>query len=1258
MIRPVRLLAATAAFLLVAVGVAQAEVSAPGWAVSSSAFPTSLEPGGKGELVLQPFNVGAADSHGEVTVTDTLPAGVTASDAGAVYGKGGHGVTEPEAVIDHSHWVCGIAPGSASPENSVVTCHNDSVNLPSLGGGGGPPTGYESDSFSRQPAIGLAVHISPELESGTAVNQMDMSGGGALNPFHATDPITIGSPAPFGLSRWDGWFSNADGTLDNQAGSVPYAFTTSFDLASFLEKGNYLPVLSGSETRNFVVDLPPGFIGNPQAVKRCTHRQFEEEVCPRDTMVGTIVPSTAIGLALPFLVFNLVPPPGTPAEFAFVLQGIDVFLTAHIRTGGDYGVTTRVDNIPQKEIISSVLTLWGTPNDPSHNRWRSAHNGGCSPEGLRKEYVPANGGNGGCWLGPHPQLRPFLRLPTACGAPTPFPAGVEGWLPSYAALTEPLTFFSHDNESEPLGLIGCNQLPFAPTITSKPTTTVADAPTGLEFDLHLPQPEAVKEIESEEPPTNEVQSITVKSSSGQFRLVFGKATTPDLPFDATAEEVQSTLGALATIGEGNVSVSGGPGDPTGSTPYAVTFEGALGTKNVEPLIGLSGTSPLENTPSVVTLVEGAEGHESIGAEAQLHEADLKEAKVILPKGIAVNPSSANGLGACSPAQFGLTSAVGAPVHTTPGPATCPDAAKIGTVTIQTPLLAEHNEAGEATTPHLAQGGVYLAQPFQNPFDSLLAIYIAVSDPESGTVLKLAGQVKADPNTGQLTTTFAENPQLPFEDFHLDFFKGAGAPLRTPQTCGEFHTTTDMTPWSTPEGADAFPTDSFALTQSPTGAPCATSEAQLPSKPNFEAGTIQPKAGAYSPFVLHLARADGSQEISAIDATAPEGLIGKLAGVAECSDAQIAVAQSRSNPGDGAKEIQSPSCPANSLIGKVSVGAGAGPAPYYTSGKAYLAGPYKGAPLSVEIITPAVAGPYDLGVVAVRTAVYLNPETAQFHVVSDPIPHILQGIPLDLRSINLQLDRNQFMLNPTSCAKKQITGTASLLTGQSASLASPFQVGDCAKLGFEPKLAIHLSGSTKRAGTPALRATLTYPSKGAYANIAKASVTLPASEYLDNAHIKTICTRVQFAEGTTPGEKCPPNSIYGFAKATTPLLDGSLEGPVYLRSSSHQLPDLVAALNGQIDVVLDGTIDSVHGGIRNRFEVVPDAPVTKFTLEMQGGKKGLLENHENLCAEINRATAKFTAQNGLTDNYRPVVTNDCKGKARHKSKHKKKRHGAG
>jgi hypothetical protein len=328
---------------------------------------------------------------------------------------------------------------------------------------------------------------------------------------------------------------------------------------------------------------------------------------------------------------------------------------------------------------------------------------------------------------------------------------------------------------------------------------------------------------------------------------------------------------------------------------------------------------------------------------------------------------------------------------------------------------------------------------------------------------------------------------------------------------------------------------------------------------------------------------------------------------------------------------------------VDVGAGAGPTPYYTQGRAYLAGPYKGAPLSLAIVTPATAGPYDLGTVMVRTALYVDPETTRIHAVSDPIPQILQGIPLDVRSIALKMSRPSFTLNPTSCDPMAVTGSATSPFGSSASLSNPFQVGGCSSLAFKPKLSLKLSGGTKRSQNPALKAVLRMPAGGA--NIAKASVALPHSEFLDQAHIKTICTRVQFAAA-----QCPPGSVYGKATAISPLLGQPLSGPVYLRSSSNPLPDLVADLNGQIHVVLVGRIDSIKGGIRNSFEAVPDAPVSKFVLEMQGGKKGLLENSTNLCKSVNKATVLFVGLNGKTAVSKPALQVKCpKGKKKGKGR---------
>jgi hypothetical protein len=655
-----------------------------------------------------------------------------------------------------------------------------------------------------------------------------------------------------------------------------------------------------------------------------------------------------------------------------------------------------------------------------------------------------------------------------------------------------------------------------------------------------------------------------------------------------------------------------------------------------PEIEATPTTNQGDKPSGLDVTLKVPQHESIET---LGTPPLKKAVVTLPAGMTVNPSSANGLQGCSLAQIGVSPS-GQPNAAAPH---CPDAAKIGSLELKTPAL-----------PGVLQGSIYVAKQSENPFKSLLAIYLVVDDPTTGVLVKLPGEVKADPTTGRLTTIVDNSPQFPFSELKTHFFGGQRAALRTPAVCGTYEVTSELTPWSAPQsGPPAEPAGSFQITQG-----CAKSPAAEPNAPSFEAGTLSPIAATYSPFVLKLHREDGSQPLQAIETTLPPGLIGRLAGITECSEAQLAAAAARSGLGEGAAELANPSCPAASQVGTDVAGLGAGLNPFYIKAPIYLAGPYKGAPLSLAVITPALAGPYDLGTVLVRAALYVNPETAQITAKSDPIPSILDGLPSDVRSIAIKMDRNQFTLNPTNCERKAITGAAISILGQSAALSNPFQVGGCQALGFKPKLAISLKGPTKRAGNPALKAVLTYPTKGAYANIAKAAVTLPHSEFLDNAHIGTVCTRVQFAEGNASGEKCPAASIYGFARAETPLLEKPVEGPVYLRSPlpGHKLPDLVAALNGQIDVALVGKIDTGKGGgIRNTFEVVPDAPVTKFTLEMKGGSKGLLVNSEDICAKPQRAVAHFTAQNGKVDDFNPLIANSCKAK-KHKGSHKRHHRG--
>jgi hypothetical protein len=609
---------------------------------------------------------------------------------------------------------------------------------------------------------------------------------------------------------------------------------------------------------------------------------------------------------------------------------------------------------------------------------------------------------------------------------------------------------------------------------------------------------------------------------------------------------------------------------------------------------------------------------------QLATAHLKDAVIALPPGLSVNPSSADGLAACGAAQIDLHG---------PGPAHCPDASKLGKVEVRTPLL-----------DHPVNGAVYLAKQGENPFGSLIAIYVAVNDPQTGVVVKLAGKVEPNPLTGQLVTTFKENPQLPFEDFEVDFFGGPRAALTTPATCGTYTTTTDLTPWTSPEGPDAFPSSSFTVNGAAGGGSCASSEAQMPNKPSFQAGTIgAPLAAAYSPFGLRLNRENGSQRFGAVDVTLPPGVSAKLAGVKECSEAQIVAARARSNPGEGALELASPSCPAASEVGIVNVGTGSG-SPLYVQGRAYLAGPYKDAPLSLAIVTPAVAGPFDLGVVVVRSALYVDETTAQATVRSDPLPTILQGIPLDVRSIAVKIDRPRFSLNPTSCEEMAISGAAISTTGQAASLKDRFKVLGCRKLDFSPKLSLRLKGATRRSGHPTLRAVLKQPKD--QANIARTTVILPPTQFIDQGHIANPCTRTQFDE-----HRCPPSSVLGRARAFTPLLDKPLEGPLYFRSNGgeRELPDLVADLHGRIHIVLVGFVDAVHrkgsesSRVRTTFARVPDAPVTKAVFSLKGGRKGLLVNSANLCKVPQVVTVKMRGHNGKVRDANQRIATGCRRK---------------
>lgn len=619
---------------------------------------------------------------------------------------------------------------------------------------------------------------------------------------------------------------------------------------------------------------------------------------------------------------------------------------------------------------------------------------------------------------------------------------------------------------------------------------------------------------------------------------------------------------------------------------------------------------------------------------------LKRAEVTLPEGMTLNPSAAEGLGVCSEADLARETYDSGPN------VGCPETSKIGSVVATSPVLDRNGE-----------GALYLAKPYENPFGSLLALYLVVKVPDRGVLVTVPGKVEPDPRTGQLVTTFDDIPELPVATVDLRFREGARAPLITPPACGTYEAASKLSPWSAPASAlDKI--SSFQISAGPNNRSCPAGGTP-PFHPGFLAGSENNAAGSFSPFYLRVTRQDEDQDLTKFSATLPPGMVAKLAGTTQCPDSAIAQARNRTGPREGRLELSSPSCPASSEIGNVLAGAGVGSVLTYVKGKVYLAGPYKGAPLSVVGVVPAVAGPFDIGTVVTRQALRIDPKTAEVKVdgeSSDPIPHILAGIPVKVRDIRVYVDRPNFTLNPTSC---ELFSTEATLWGGGLDVfgsqddfpfdaSSRFQAADCASLGFRPRLSLALPGGAKRGGHPALEAV--YKPRRGDANLKGVVVRLPSSAFLDQAHIRTICTKVQFAANEGNGAGCPKGSIYGRARAFTPILDEPLEGPVFLRSSNHKLPDFVAALHGLVDVEAVARIDSKGGGIRATFTDLPDAPLSKVVVSMQGQRKGLIVNSTDLCAGTHRANVDFAAQNGRRAKGRPVVkATKCSRQSRNQRK---------
>jgi len=688
-----------------------------------------------------------------------------------------------------------------------------------------------------------------------------------------------------------------------------------------------------------------------------------------------------------------------------------------------------------------------------------------------------------------------------------------------------------------------------------------------------------------------------------------------------------------------------PTFPNGSTPFEAKVEDSSGTLYQQegcdavpftPTIDVNPGTPAIDSPAAADVVTKVPFEVPKAGGNPIEQSHLRRAQVTLPAGMGLNPSGSNGLVACADTQFKKGQRV---VNNS-----CPAASKIGSAEIKTPPIGEP-----------LRGDIYVGeQKSSNPASGEeFRILVEAKSLRYGVVVRLVGNTAANPVTGQLTTTFDEQevgplagklpsglPQAPFESVTLHF-DGAKAILTSPPTCSAAESTGQMEPWARP-GQQVPVSSKFTLSTDPGGGTCPTTLAARRFAPSYTAKSNSTKAGKYSPFKVNIGRTDGQQELKGVNVTLPKGLTGNLSGIPYCSAKALAAAANNS----GATEKAHPSCSSKSQIATTSTTAGTGGHPVTLAGKAYLSGPYKGAPLSMDVITPALSGPFDLGTVVVRVALNVNPRTAQVNAVSDAIPDVFGGVKLDLRAIDVNVNRKKFMLNPTNCAKQ---ATAGFLNGgggdptnpaawSSYNVSAPYRATKCKKLGFKPKLSTKLvaKGNTTRAKHPKLRAIL--KTRKGDANVLRTALALPHALFLDQGNIRTVCTRVQLA-----AKKCPKGAIYGHAEAKSPLLKKKLKGPVYLVSSSHELPDLVPDLRGQVNIQLHGVISSKHGGIKTVFNGTPDVPVTKFVLRMKGGKKkGLLQNSQNICRGPLSSVMSMKGQNGkkIKNNRLPLKVSGC------------------
>jgi DNA-binding beta-propeller fold protein YncE len=950
----------------------------------------------------------------------------------------------------------------------------------------------------------------------------------------------------FGIKSYEISFQNEDGTPDTRAGSHPYKFVDLFTLNSHFKRQEsnadspYIRLPDGV-LRNVKIDLPPGFVGDPNAPSaHCTGQQLELQFALHDCPAGSNVGKLSLfwsenQVRQPQLTEDplvaMVPVRGVALQLGSNFFIPLLYINNGVVAGGDYPVQVSVTEAPtsapvirSKAELAGVLYPCTSVPLNTGGRYKDA---GCQE--------PTTPGAGVFERGSEPG-KAFLTMPTGCHGPLRSTMTADSWEePGNWATKSTVT---HNAAGTPVSLTGCSKLKFPAEISVKPDSSDASTSSGLTVNVHVPQTAALN-------PNGLAESAL-------------RDTTVALPEGVV------------------INPSGGDGLEACTSEPAALAAGALGSPGDQ--IGYKGQEELnEYEPGV--------------------------------KWNTFTPELASPLA--------------------PGTNFCPNGSKVGTVKIKTPLLE-----------HELEGSVYLAAQDSNPFGSLIAMYIIAEDPYSGTLIKLAGEVSLNPQTGQIVTTFKNTPDVPFENLELHFFGGERAPLATPTRCGTYTTTAVFVPWDGNGAAE--PTSSFTIDHGPGGGPCPG--AVLPFNPTVNAGATNIQAGAFSPLTVTMNRKDGEQNLKSVEAKLPPGLSGVLTGVELCPEPQA-------NLGE---------CGPNSLIGEATIGVGVGNDPFtVTGGKFYLTGPYNGsggctvheaecAPFGVTFEVPAKAGPFDLAntknnhpacdCVVVRGKIELNPETAAITITSNPpgspdsIPTSIEGIPLEIQHVNATTTRGDFQFNPTNCSKMALTGTVQLNEGGSSTISTPFQVTNCAALGFAPKFAASTSAKTSRTKGASLSVKLTYPNApfGSQANIARVKVELPKALPSRLTTLQKACPAATF--NANPAG-CPGTSVVGRAKAVTPILPVPLEGPAYFVSHGGEaFPSLVIVLQGYgvtLDLVGTTFINQKTGITSSTFKTVPDAPVGSFELTLPEGPYSALGTNKNLCkikSKLKMPT-EFVAQNG-------------------------------